>query len=289
MHNHPCRPSEGVAAGDLRVALRSVLEIPQREPSTARDAELETRLQYFQKSAALGRAALGVAHEFNNLLSVMTGYLDLLQTNASLDDEGQEAAAAIRQATDRAADLAQQLLNFGRRRNAAVDRADLGSVVSSVSQILQCVLGSGIRLVMVPSPGPCLVRASAGQVEQVLLNLVINARDALQGPTGATGGQVMVATGPMRMEQDYPHAYGVIPAGAYGWLVVSDTGCGMDPTTQARLFEPFYTTKEPGKGSGLGMAIVATILDQTGGHITLWSERGRGTRFEVYWPLLREG
>jgi signal transduction histidine kinase len=274
------------------VALQSVLGPAQPDCSTpGGGGELETRLQHFQKTEALGRAALGVAHEFNNLLGVLEGYAELLQANPSLNVQGQEAVDAIRQVTDRASTLSQQLLSFGRRRTTAAAAADLGGVVASVRQILRCVLGSAIRLVVVSSPEPCRVRASAGQVEQVLLNLVVNARDALQ-PTGpgtaapSGGGQVMVSTGPVRLEQDYRHAHGVVPAGAYGRLVVSDTGCGMDTTTQARLFEPFYTTKEPGKGTGLGMAIVATLLQQSGGHITLWSERGRGTRFEVYWPLL---
>jgi signal transduction histidine kinase len=273
------------------VALRSVLEFPQPSRPAAGGGELETRLQHFQKTEALGRAALGVAHEFNNLLGVVGGYTDLLQANQSLDDQAQEALGAIRQATDRASELTQQLLSFGRRRPTAGTVADLAGVVASMRQIIRCVLGSSIRLVVMPGPEPCRVRVSAGQVEQVLLNLVVNARDALQGataltPAAAPGGQVMVATGPVHLEQDYRHAHGVVPAGAYGRLVVSDTGCGMDATTQARLFEPFYTTKEPGKGTGLGMAIVAALLQQSDGHITLWSERGRGTRFEVYWPLL---
>ena len=122
------------------------------------------------------------------------------------------------------------------------------------------------------------------------MNLVVNARDALQPedgpvngrPSGA-GGQVMVATGPVRLREQQ-HGHGVVPAGAYGRLVVSDTGCGMDATTRERLFEPFYTTKETGKGTGLGMSIIAGLLHQSGGFITVWSERGRGSRFEVYWP-----
>ena len=284
MYN-PTRPESGPlpGAGELRGALRDVLDVRLPAPPAAGDGELEKRLQHFQKTEALGRAALGIAHEFNNLLGVVTGYADLLQANPSLDTPARDAVSAIRQAADRGAELAQQLLNFGRRAPASSDRADLGNVVASVRHVLQCVLGSAVRLMIVPSSGPCPVRVSPGQVEQVLLNLVVNARDALQG---TPGGQVMVATGPVRMEVDYRHAHGVLPAGTYGWLVVSDTGCGMDATTQARLFEPFFTTKEPGKGTGLGMAIVAAILQESGGHITLWSERGRGSRFEVYWPLL---
>ena len=292
MHNHIRTAEAGLpAAADLMLALRSALQAPP--PGPAWGGELETRFQHFQKTEALGRAALGVAHEFNNLLGVVSGYAELLLENPSLDARAREEAGEIRKAADRAAALARELLNFGRRQATATATADLGSVVASIRQILQCVVGNSVRLVVVPCPEPCPVRVAPGPVEQVLMNLVVNARDALQpedGPVGerpsGAGGQVMVATGTVRLEQEQHHSHGVVPAGTYGRLVVSDTGCGMDAATQGRLFEPFYTTKEPGKGTGLGMSIIAAILQQSGGFITLWSERGRGTRFEVHWPLV---
>ena len=285
------------AANDLMGALPSALQTPPAVPVSG-SGELETRLQHFQKTAALGRAALGVAHEFNNLLGVIAGYAELLEVNPILDEPARGEAAEIRKAAGRAAALAQQLLNFGRRtaapdgrgrkegeetREESASATDLGGVVRGIRQILHCLVGSNVRLVVVSGPEPCLVRVGAGPVEQVLMNLVVNARDALAA-AASPAGQVMVATGAVRLEQACRHAHGVLPPGNYGRLVVSDTGCGMDAATQARLFEPFYTTKDPGKGTGLGMAIVAALLNQTGGHITLWSERGRGTRFEVYWP-----
>src|SRR5262245_55954452 len=242
--------------------------------------ELEARLLQFQKMEALGRAALGVAHEFNNLLCAVSAYAELLRINPVLNEEAQCEVEAISSAAARASDLAQQLLRFGRKRSACDVPVDLSAAVNGIGQMLSCLVGSGATLAVVPGPDPCPVRVSAGEIEQVLMNLVTDARDAT-GP----GGRILVTTGRANLEQDFRHAHGAVPAGSYARLAVRDTGCGMDPVTLTRLFEPFYTTKEPGRGTGLGLAIVAAILHQSDGHITVWSERGRGTRFEVYWPL----
>jgi len=295
MARSPDRPQSGdrpaargaVLPADPLLALQVALQaaapansLPASEGAPPPSDELEARLLQFQKMEALGRAALGVAHEFNNLLCAVSAYAELLRINPGLNDEARVEVEAISAAATRASDLAQQLLRFGRKRSARDVPVDLSVAVDGIAQMLHCLVGSGATLAVVPGPDPCPVRASAGEIEQVLMNLVINARDAT-GP----GGRILVTTGRANLEQDFRHAHGAVPAGAYARLAVSDTGCGMDPVTLARLFEPFYTTKEPSRGTGLGMAIVAAILHQSDGHITVWSERGGGTRFEVYWPL----
>src|SRR5262249_42563516 len=219
----------------------------------------------------------------------VTAYADLLQTNPALDESARREAGAIASAAARASDLAQQLLRFGRKRSGPDVPADLGATVGGIRQVRRCLVGRGIHLSGMPVSVPCPVPVSAGDIEQFLMNLVINARDALLPPAQASAARILVTTARVQLEQDHRHAHGVVPAGTYARLVVSDTGCGMDAGTRASLFEPFYTTKEPGKGTGLGMAIVAAILAQSDGHITVWSERGRGTRFDVYWPLSRSG
>jgi len=267
----------------LQVALQApppANSLPASEDTPPPGDELEARLLQFQKMEALGRAALGVAHEFNNLLCAVSAYAELLRINPGLTEEARVEVEAISAAATRASDLAQQLLRFGRKRSALDVRVDLSIAVDGIGQMLHCLVGSGATFAVVPGPDPCPVRTSAGEIQQVLMNLVINARDAT-GP----GGRILVTTGQANLEQDFRHAHGAVPAGAYARLGVSDTGCGMDSVTLARLFEPFYTTKEPGRGTGLGMAIVAAILHQSDGYITVWSERGRGTRFDVYWPL----
>jgi signal transduction histidine kinase len=268
--------TDGVAcpvAGDAHAVLEG-----RAPPRTGE--EWQRRLGDFQKMESLGRAALGVAHEFNNLLGVIAGHTELLCDNPGLDASTRDGLGEIRRAVYRAGELAQQLLRFGRRKPRPAAPVDLGAVVGGVRQMLRCLVGSATPLAVAPGAEPCPVRLDPGEVEQVVLNLVINARDAT-----AAGGRILVTTEPVRLAGERRHAHGVVPAGAYARLAVSDSGCGMDAATVARLFEPFFTTKEAGRGTGLGLSIVAELLEQSGGHVTVWSEPGCGSRFEVYWPL----
>jgi signal transduction histidine kinase len=247
-------------------------------PDTA-GGDFRNRLLQFQKLAALGRVAVGAAHDLNNLLGVILCYAEVLRTEPTLDDRVRAQAEQIIHAADRAADLTQQVLHFGRRRSVT-EATDLGTVVDGLRPVLTCLTGNAVQLTIAPPTGPCRARVDPGEVEQVVMNLVLNARDATP-----PGGRIVVTTTLTHLDQDQPHAGGVIPAGAYALLSISDTGCGMDPALLKRIFEPFFTTKEPAKGTGLGLVIVSSIVAQSHGFLSVWSEPGNGTRFDVYWPL----
>jgi two-component system cell cycle sensor histidine kinase/response regulator CckA len=276
-------PEEGAAdapgAPELIAALRRVIEGEADGGAPPGLADLEQRLRHGQKWQTLGRAAMGVAHEFNNLLSVITGFADILKMNLADPLTPTPELDEIRRATERAAALTRQLLTFGRHKPMPAGPVCLHGVVAGVRLVLHCLVGHDTELRVTPHDGPCRIRVNPGEVEQVLLNLVLNARDAT-----APGGRIEVTTGEVRLDAGLPHCHGRAPPGRYARLTVSDTGCGMDEPTRARLFEPLFTTKEPGKGTGLGLAIIAAILKRSGGSITVWSEPGRGTRFDVYWP-----
>lgn len=237
---------------------------------------LEQQLLWAQKSEAIGRLAGGVAHDFNNLLTAIGGYAELLQRE--LPESGQPAAqvAEILRSTRRAASLTTKLLALGRRQVLQVRLVDLNRLVRESAQMLRPLLGDGINLLVAASPMPVVVRADASQLEQVLLNLALNARDAMRG-----SGRLEVRTALLpRAPAD--------PAGDLGTaaLVVSDDGEGMTEEVKAHLFEPFFTTKPPGQGTGLGLATVYGIVQQSGGDVRVWSRLGAGTRFEVLLPAV---
>lgn len=240
--------------------------------------ELEEQLRQSQKMDAIGRLAGGVAHDFNNLLGVVLNYSELALS--SLDDahpavaDLQEIAAAAR----RASVLTKQLLLFSRKQAPQTKIVALDSVVSDVERMLSRVIGADIRMTTELSACPGPIEADASQLEQVLLNLVVNARDAMP-----TGGNVTIETAQVELDAATARAAG-ITAGRYVMLAVRDTGCGMDAATASRAFEPFFTTKEVGKGTGLGLATVFGIVRQHGGGITIETAPGRGTTFRMYFP-----
>lgn len=240
---------------------------------------LESELVQAQKMEAMGQLAGGVAHEFNNLLTVITTNVDLIVSAIPSQLEIHENLTEIRRAAGQAAGLTRQLLNFTHRRSEDPQVVNLNEVVNDCQGLLRRVIGEQANLRVKTSARMPLVKIDRAQIEQVLMNLVFNARDALQD-----GGVVEVSTERQRVQAGDSQAFAAVPPGEYSVLVVRDTGTGMTPEIRARAFDPFYTTKEIGKGTGLGLAMVYTIVKQAGGYIDLETRRGAGTRFRIYLP-----
>jgi signal transduction histidine kinase len=248
---------------------------------TAERQSLESQLLQSQKMEAVGSLAGGVAHDFNNLLTVILGYTELLREHLSEDTSGLEYADEIHLAAHRAADLTNQLLAFSRRQIAMPKVVSLNEVVKQVDKMLSRIIGEDIQLDTRLAGGVQPVRVDPAQIQQVIMNLAVNARDAMP-----QGGRLTIETSDMELNSEYAGRHIGVDAGLYTLLTVSDTGCGMDEATKARLFEPFFTTKEKGKGTGLGLSIVYGIVKQSGGEILVYSEPGQGTVFKIYLPVV---
>jgi len=240
---------------------------------------LEEQLRQSQKMDAVGQLAGGMAHDFNNLLTVINGYSDLAMGRLLAGDPLRNDMEQIKRAGDRAAALTRQLLAFSRKQVLVPSILDLNSVVSELNQMLPRLIGEDVALQTNLAPDAGSIKADRGQIEQVVMNLVLNARDAMP-----SGGQLTIETQNVDLTEDYTrHRVGANP-GAHVMVSVTDTGVGMDAQTQARIFEPFFTTKEAGKGTGLGLSTVYGIVRQWGGTIDFNSEMGRGTTFKIYLP-----
>jgi len=247
------------------------------------ERELERQLTASQKMEAIGRLAGGVAHDFNNLLTVITSYADLILEDLAPAHPQREDLTEIRKAAITAASLTRQLLAFSRQQVLQPVPLDLNAVVAGTEKMLRRLIGEHIDLVTILSPNIGIVKADPGQLEQVIMNLTVNARDAMPA-----GGRLTIETADVDMDEGYVRGHPVAHVGPYVRLAISDTGCGMDAETQAHVFEPFFTTKGPGKGTGLGLATVYGIVKQSGGFIWLYSEPARGSSFKVYLPRVEE-
>jgi PAS domain S-box-containing protein len=241
---------------------------------------LEEQLRQSQKLEAIGRLAGGVAHDFNNILMSIMGAADLMLMQLAPDDAARDEATEIKQSVDRGAGLTRQLLAFSRRQPTRPRLFALGDVVRGMDTMLRRLIGPEVEFEIVSSAQPLMIMADSGQVEQVVLNLVVNARDAMPD-----GGRVTVRVEEVELDETAALAFIEGKPGMYARLGVADTGTGIDEATRAKLFEPFFTTKEHGKGTGLGLSIVYGIVRQSSGYITVVSEPGRGATFLIYFPI----
>ena len=245
--------------------------------------ELEEQFRHTQKMDAIGRLAGGVAHDFNNLLTAIMGYSGLLSPTFDGSDPRRAQIEQITKAGERATALTAQLLAFSRKQVLQPRLLDLNSAIENVSNMLRRLIGEDIELVNKLDPDLTSVMADPGHIDQVLMNLAVNARDAMN-----RGGILTIETAKVQLDSECAGLHVDVPAGKYAMLAVSDTGCGMDQATKARVFDPFFTTKEQGKGTGLGLSTVYGIVKQSGGHISVTSEVGRGSSFKIYLPLFEE-
>jgi len=271
----PIFDASGVVVG-VSMTTRDLTE--QRKGEQAlRNAE--DQLRQAQKMEAVGRLAGGIAHDFNNLLSVILSYGEVVMDDMSPHDPARGDLEEIRKAACRAADLTRQLLLFSRQQVIARKVLDLNEVLAGVDKMVKRIVGEDIDLATIPAVGLGRVLADPSSIEQVIMNLVVNARDAMP-----TGGKLTIETSNVELDADYAFGHLGATPGPHVMLAVSDTGVGMDPATQARIFEPFFTTKETGKGTGLGLSTVFGIVQQSGGSVWVYSEPGRGTTFKMFFP-----
>jgi PAS domain S-box-containing protein len=296
MHRHssgrevPCEIRLVRLPGGRNLCRGSMIDISERKRAEAERARLEAalhraeeNLRQSQKMEAIGRLAGGVAHDFNNLLSVILGYCDILLADLGPDAPMRPDLESVRRSGQQAADLTRQLLAFSRQQVLALRVLDLNDVVRNADKMLRRLLGEDIDLSAACCAGAARVRVDPGQIDQVIMNLAINARDAMP-----RGGKLTLETSRVTLDDEYAAANPGVSPGPHVVLSVSDTGVGIAPEVQPRIFEPFFTTKDRGKGTGLGLSTVFGIVQQSGGHVTVYSEPGSGTTFRIYLPESEE-
>jgi two-component system cell cycle sensor histidine kinase/response regulator CckA len=242
--------------------------------------QLDMRLRQAQKMETIGQLAGGVAHDFNNLLAVIFGHCEMLAMKLPQESPGRDSVDQIGRAAERAAALTRRLLAFSRQQVLEPQLLDLNLLVADMEKMLQRLIGENVRLITILQPGLNWVLADPGQIDQIIMNLAVNGRDAMP-----KGGRLTLQTRDLELDAKTQSGQ---PPGRYVLLAVTDTGCGMTPKVQARIFEPFFTTKGVGQGTGLGLAMVSGIVQQNGGHIVVHSLPGIGTTFKIYLPAVGE-
>jgi len=257
-------------------------DISERKRADDELRQAQEHLRQAQKLEAIGRLAGGIAHDFNNLLTVINGYSEILLSNGRTDEVSRRLLGQVKKSGERAATLTQQLLAFSRKAVIQPVVLDLNPVVKDAEKMLRRLIGEDIELRTELEPGLGAIRADRGQIDQILLNLAVNARDAMP-----KGGSISVRTRNIILGPDHDGHIEVVP-GPYVLLQVTDSGCGMDESTRARIFEPFFTTKEVGKGTGLGLATVYGIVKQNDGYIEVASVPGTGATFRIYLPRTQD-
>jgi signal transduction histidine kinase len=275
---------------ELWVELTAVSILWRERPATlnflrdiTEQRRLEVQFLQAQKMEAVGRLAGGIAHDFNNLLTIINTNAQLSLMDLKDWDPLKEKLESIQTAGGRAADLTRQLLAFSRRQVVEMKVIDLNALLQELEKMLTRVMGEDIELGTRLGKDLGRIKADPGQIEQIILNLVVNAKDAMP-----SGGKLTIETANMEMDQEYVHTHLEMKPGRYVMLSVSDTGVGMTPEVRERVFEPFFTTKEKGKGTGLGLSTVYGVVKQSGGYIWVYSERGQGTTFKIYLPRVDE-
>jgi PAS domain S-box-containing protein len=273
--------TEAMNIAPVRNPAGEVVNFIATKQDVTKRKSMEAQLLQAAKMEAIGRLAGGVAHDFNNLLTIISGYGQLLQERLNPQDLGH--VEEILKASDRAAALTRQLLAFSRRQILAPQVLDLNSIVANLEKMLRRLIGEDIALTTVKQSDLGRVKADPGQIEQVIINLAVNARDAMP-----QGGKLTIETANVKLDETYARSHAGITPGPHVMLAVSDTGLGMDPETLGSIFEPFFTTKEKGKGTGLGLATVYGIVKQSAGSIWVYSEPGQGTTCKIYFPCIEE-
>jgi len=258
-------------------------DITERKQAEEQVKALQEQFRHSQKMEAIGRLAGGIAHDFNNLLTVIKGYCELLLMDMEGEDHFKESIEKVHGAAKRAAGLTRQILAFSRRQIMEMKVIDLNTVLKDLDKMLRRLIGEDVGMESFLKSDLGRVKADPGQVEQVIMNLAVNARDAMP-----EGGKLIIETDNIELDQDYAKRHIDVESGHYIMLSVSDTGCGMPPETAQKIFEPFFTIKERSKGTGLGLSTVYGIVKQSGGDIWVYSEPGKGTTFKIYLPRVDE-
>ena len=271
----PFRDKQGTVIGALEFAV----DITERKKSEEAREKLQAQLNQAQKMESVGRLAGGVAHDFNNMLGIVLGYTELALERVGSDESLHADLEEIRKAAHRSADLTRQLLAFARKQTIAPKVLDLNAAVEDMLNMLRQLIGEDINLVWKPDRGLWPVNMDPAQIDQVMVNLCINARDAITGV-----GRIVVETRNTTVDEAYSAQQAGFTPGEYVMLTVSDDGCGMDAETLLSIFDPFFTTKEASSGTGLGLATVYGIVNQNNGFINVYSEPGQGTAFNIYLP-----